>query len=455
MRSRSAEPCCKDNAKLREMFAEGAKKLRIFAACRYNAVYFVAMRIIALLRENLSISISSIKATKLRTGLTVSIIALGIMALVGILTATEVISTSLTDEFTAMGANSFAINRIRNVAQGKRSVRTRTHMHISQRQAAEFKERYTFAASVGLSAYASGGATVKYKSAHTNPNISVYGIDEDYIMVSGDNISRGRNFTMRDVHEAANVCIIGEEVAKKLFGTRENPLGNTVSVGAARYQVVGVLEDKGSSFTSSSRKVYIPLNNLSINFPRQNLHCTVTVLPHQAMLSAAAQAEAEGIFRQVRRLRSIDENDFRIETSDNMTQMLMENLGFVSLAASVIGFITLIGAAVGLMNIMLVSVAERTREIGTRKALGARSAYIKQQFLTEAILICLMGGALGVLLGILAGNMVAFVVGGRFVMPWGWMFAGLVISTIVGLVSGYLPAVKASRLDPIVALRYE
>lgn len=417
--------------------------------------FAVAMRIIALFRENLSISVSSIKATKLRTGLTVSIIALGIMALVGILTATEVISTSLTDEFTAMGANTFSLNRIRNTAQGKRTVRTRTHMHISQRQAAEFKERYTFAATVGISAYASGAATVKFKSLHTNPNVSIYGVDEDYILVSGDNISQGRNFTQRDVHEAANVCIIGDEVARKLFGVRENPIGSTVSVGAARYQVVGVLADKGSSISSSSRKVYIPLNNLSINFPRPNLHCTITVQPWQAMHAAAAQAEAEGIFRQVRRLRSTDENDFRIETSDNMMQMLMESLGYVSLAASIIGFITLIGAAVGLMNIMLVSVAERTREIGTRKALGARSAYIKQQFLTEAILICLMGGALGVVLGILAGNMVSLVTGGRFVMPWGWMLAGLLISTVVGLVSGYLPAVKASRLDPIVALRYE
>lgn len=414
------------------------------------------MRIGTLLGENIRISLSAIKSTRLRTLLTVLIIALGIMALVGILTATEVISSGIRAEFADMGANTFTISsRGSYVRINNKDFRTKTHAHVSLRQAQDFKARYSFPAQVGISAYASGSATVKYRSEQTNPNIRIYGIDEDYLTVAAVGIAQGRNITAHEVAEASNVCLLGAKVASRLFGLHTNPLGELVSVGDGRYRVVGVLEDKGSSFASTNEQVLLPISSLAVRFPRPNRTHNISVLPQQAALVDAAVAEAEGIFRLVRRLSATDENDFNIERSDSLANLLKENLGFVSLAAMLIGFITLLGAAVGLMNIMLVSVAERTREIGTRKALGARSAYIKQQFLIETVLICLMGGVLGVVLGILVGNVVALIGGGGFVLPWGWMLTGLLISSGVGVVAGYLPAVKASRLDPIVALRYE
>ncbi|MBQ9470202.1 MAG: ABC transporter permease [Bacteroidales bacterium] len=414
------------------------------------------MRIGTLLGENIRISMSAIKSTKLRTLLTVLIIALGIMALVGILTATEVMSNGISAEFAEMGANSFTISsRGSYVRINNKEFRTKTHAHISLRQAQEFKAHLGFPALVGISAQASGSATVKYRSEQTNPNISVYGVDKDYLSVAALGIAQGRNLTAHEVTDARNVCLLGAHVASRLFGQHISPLGKLVGVGAARYRVVGVLEAKGSGFSSANEQVLIPVTSLAVHFPRPNQNHSITVLPHRAALAEAAQAEAEGAFRMVRRLSATDENDFNIERSDSLAKLLMENLGFVSLAATLIGVITLLGAAVGLMNIMLVSVAERTREIGTRKALGAKSAYIKQQFLIEAVLVCLLGGVLGVVLGIAVGNIVALIAGGAFMLPWGWMLTGLLISSGVGVVAGYLPAVKAARLNPIEALRYE
>jgi len=178
-------------------------------------------------------------------------------------------------------------------------------------------------------------------------------------------------------------------------------------------------------------------------------------MPPDATLLETAVGEAEGLFRIIRGLKSTDESDFNITKSDNLANMLLENIKFITLAATIIGIITLFGAAIGLMNIMLVAVSERTREIGIRKAIGATSSVIKQQFLFESILIGQLGGFLGIILGIVIGNLVAMGIGSPFIIPWIWIIGGVVICFIVGLASGMLPAIKASKLDPIEALRYE
>ena len=415
------------------------------------------MKFGALFNENLKISISSIRSTKLRTALTILIIALGIMALVGILTAIEAIKSNISKEFADMGANSFTItSRGMRVNVNGNRYRTKNHTYINQRQAVEFKDTYKFPADVSVSIYASGASTIKYASNKTNPNISVRGVDESYARVGGLEIEKGRNFSSIDVSDARSVCLIGQEVARKLFVNKESPIDKVISVGSGKYRVIGVIKSKGSAFDGGpDRSVMLPFTNVAIYFSRPNMNYTISVQPADVKLAEIAQGEAEGVFRQIRRLKATDESDFNIETSDSIAELLIDNLGFVSVAATLIGIITLIGAAVGLMNIMLVTVSERTREIGTRKAIGARSSLIKQQFLFEAILICQIGGLLGVVLGIIVGNLVSLFSGSPFVMPWGWMIGGLTISFIVGLISGYLPAVKASKLDPIEALRYE
>jgi len=411
----------------------------------------------ALYKEIFHISINSIFATKLRSILTILIIALGIMALVGILTAIDAIKGSISDEFAMMGANTFTIaSRGMRVNINGNRYRTKNHPQINIRQAKEFKERFTFPADVSISIWATGASTIKYKSNKTNPNIGVRGIDETYIKTGGIEIGKGRNLTTTDVQDAKNVALIGDEVARKLFLKNEDPIDKVISVGGGKYRVVGVMKSKGSGFGGGpDRAVMIPYTNVAVYFARPNMDYAISIQPHDPKLLDYSISEAEGIFRIVRGLNASDESDFNIETSDSLAKLLIDNLKYVSIAATIIGIITLVGAAVGLMNIMLVAVAERTREIGTRKAIGARSSTIKQQFLFEAILICQMGGLLGVILGILIGNIVSMMTDSPFIVPWGWMFGGLGLAFVVGLASGYFPAVKAARLDPIEALRYE
>lgn len=415
------------------------------------------MKFGALLKENIKISLHAIRSNTLRSILTIFIIALGIMALVGILTAIDSISGSISNEFSSMGANTFSIasRGMRVHIAGKR-YRTLNHPYVSMRQAEEFKDRFQFPATVSISVVASGTSTIKQKSKKTNPNISVYGIDENYILTAGLEINSGRNFSAHELEAGRAVAIIGYDVAKKIFDKNEDPIDKFISVGGGKYRVVGVLKSKGSGFGGGpDRSVLLPFGNVATYFSRPNMDYSINIKPNDPKLLEYAVSEAEGIFRIVRKLKATDESDFNIEKSDSLAKILLDNLKYVTYAATIIGIITLIGAAVGLMNIMLVAVAERTREIGTRKAIGAKSATIKQQFLFEAIMICQLGGILGVILGILIGNIMSMVTNSPFLIPWIWIFTGLGLCFCVGLASGYLPAVKASRLDPIEALRYE
>lgn len=415
------------------------------------------MMYIALIKENFRISMNSIQAAKLRSILTILIIALGIMALVGILTAIDAIKGSISNEFAMMGANTFTIgSRGMRVNINGNRYRTKNHQFISLQQAEEFKRVFVFPADVSISIWATGASTIKYKSNKTNPNINVRGVDENYLKTGGVEIGRGRNFSIAEVQDGRSVAIIGDEVARKLFPKNEDPIEKVISVGSGKYRVIGVMKSKGSGFGGGpDRSVIIPFTNVAVYFSRPNMDYSISIQPRDPKLLDYAISEAEGMFRIVRNLDASDESDFNIETSDSLAKLLIDNLKYVSIAATIIGIITLVGAAVGLMNIMLVAVAERTREIGTRKAIGAKSTTIKQQFLFEAILICQLGGLLGVILGIVIGNIVSVMTKSPFMIPWGWILGGLGLSLLVGLASGYFPAVKAARLDPIEALRYE
>ncbi len=411
---------------------------------------------IGIFKDNLKIAVRAIRSNRVRAILTMCIIAFGIMALVGILTAIDAIKSSLTSQFTMMGANSFTISsRGMNVQIGNERRRVRNHTVITYRQAMEFRKMFTEPAWVSVSFNATSMSTVKYGSEETNPNVRLVGVDENYLAVSGYEIESGRNFSSDEIQLNRRLVLLGSDIASGLFPSGVDPVGRDISVAGLKLQVAGVLKSKGASQMSDDNICLMPVSTARQYFSRPNMNFNITIMPLNPVNLDVLAGQAEGVFRIVRNLAPADESDFNIVKSDTILNMLLKNIRYVTLAATLIGIVTLFGAAVGLMNIMLVSVTERTREIGVRKAVGAKPKTIKYQFLFESILIGQMGGIFGIILGIAIGNAVSSMLRSSFVVPWLWVFMGILVCFIVGVVSGYAPAVKAANIDPIRALHYE
>ena len=406
--------------------------------------------------ENFFIAFKALRSNKLRSSLTILIIAIGIMALVGILTAIDAIESSLTNQFNSIGSNTFSIENwaLRSLGQHNRR-QTELFKSITYKDAIKFKDTYSTPSKVSTSVKASSSSTVKYKEYKSNPNIPVLGTDENYLFTSGNELSQGRFLSKTEVESGQHIVVIGKQLATQIFKNK-SPLQKEINIGKGKYRVIGVLEEQGSNMSMGTDKIcIIPIQNVRQYFSNSFMSYTINVSPASHIDMEYAISEAEGVFRVVRGLSPRDASNFEINKSDNLIKMLLENIQYVTIAATFIGFITLLGATISLMNIMLVSVKERTKEIGTRKALGAKNHIIRQQFLIESILIGEIGGLLGVALGIGIGNIVAYLIEGPFVIPWVWIIGGVVLCLVVGLLSGVMPAIKASRLDPIDALRYE
>lgn len=420
--------------------------------------------------DTFALAYRTIRGNKLRTGLTVAIIALGIAALVGIRTAIEAMTQKFTESFSAMGANGFSIRYrpawnvrfnkgLAKAMKGKRKQkRSNNDKPISRYQAETFKANYNFPSVVSISISGTNNAIVSANGKKTNPTVYLSGGDENYLDVNGFSIAAGRNINDLDLQAGRNVCLLGSDIANKLFGSNpETPVDKIVRINNISFRVIGVLASKGSTLGRSRDEFVFTSYNSARRFfnTNPNTSYSIGVKVADVKMMDAAIGEGEGIFRSIRKVGTTEENNFMIDKSDSFVDLLLKQLSWLTGAALVIGFITLMGAAIALMNIMLVAVTERTKEIGLIKAIGGRQSSVRIQFLFESILISLLGAAFGIVVGILLGNSVSILMNTGFVIPWLWVLLGILICSIVGLLAGIYPAMKASRLNPIEALRYE
>ncbi|MEA5428456.1 MULTISPECIES: ABC transporter permease [Arcicella] len=411
------------------------------------------------LLENIREGLRSIKANMLRTTLTALIIAIGVTALVGSLTVIDGIQSSVNNSFAGLGANAFDLRNRDIFKIRKDGEKEKNYPQIDYREAKMYKEKFGHSAIIGLKVNVSFSVEVKYESKKTNPNSRVMGTDDNFMDIKGYKISKGRTFSANDLQYAVNVCIIGVDIVDQLFGKNINPIDKEINILGQKFKVIGLLEKKGSLMGGGDdRVIFMPLETGRKMAQGKTLTFDiVTSVPNITDIDNVIE-EARGVMRIIRQDQIGEPDSFSIERSDSLAKQSESITGILRVAGFGVGFITLLGAAIALMNIMLVSVTERTQEIGIRKSLGATPYLIRLQFLIEAVVICILGGLGGIFLAILIGNLFAqLLMGGTasFIMPWFWMSIGIGVCVVVGLFSGIYPAYKASKLDPIESLRYE
>jgi putative ABC transport system permease protein len=327
---------------------------------------------------------------------------------------------------------------------------------ISLDHANKFFELFDFPSKTSLSVFGTATATAELNGEKTNPNIAVLGCDQNYLSLSSYELSQGRNFSEFEEKNGLNVVICGSDIIKTLFVNGQSPIGQTIDLAGQMYLIVGVLKEKGNTFGfAGDNQCLVPVSNVKKVFGDHEKEYQISVAVNTPEELEEASERAIEVMRIARADKPGAENSFEIRMSNGLVEKLMGLISGVTLGGMAIGIITLIGAGIGLMNIMLVSVNERTREIGVRKSLGATSKIIRQQFLIESIIIGQWGGWIGTVFGVLVGNVVSLVIGVGFTVPWGWLIFAVLLSFITSVASGYYPAKRAAALDPIEALRYE
>ncbi|WP_264534767.1 ABC transporter permease [Flavobacterium sp. N1736] len=410
-----------------------------------------------LFKENIRIAFGSIKTQLLRTILTVLIIAIGITALVGILTVVTALENTVSTNFASMGANTFNINQYENTVKNRGgNEREVINPIISYPEAVAFKNKYKYPfTQTSLSFTATTTAEVKFLDKKTDPEITIVGVDEHFISNSGLETTLGRSFNQFDIDNNTYSCVVGSDFEKGLLKD-VNPIDKIISIRGARFKVIGVLKEKGSTFGhSQDLRVLIPIQVARSLFTAPSINYTMSVMVAKKELLDEAVDNATSTMRRVRKLSPVRDNNFGIGRSDDLINRILGITKYLGWASWIISIITILGSSIALMNIMIVSVTERTREIGVRKALGATKVTISVQFFIETLLIGQIGGLVGIVLGILIGFGFAAAMSFAFVIPWMAIFAAFATSFMVAIVSGLYPAIKASQLDPIEALRYE
>lgn len=403
--------------------------------------------------EALRAALSSLRANKLRTFLTLLGMVIGVFAIITSVTAVKVIEVYFQEKMSMLGTNTFTVSRDPAVQINGGRYRARKNITYDQIQRLERSMEEPVA--VGIQEFFDRGA-VRYASRETEPNIALLGADQNLLENYSYEVDVGRGFTEQDVHYGRPVMLLGASVAGELF-PNETPVGKAVVLQGRRYQVVGALVAKGNFLgMNMDDRVFIPITTAFSSYggPDRDL-AAISIRTTSISRLGPAMEEVIGRMRTIRKVPPGEPNDFEIETNDSMRAIFDAFTGALATGGAGIGLIALLAAGIGIMNIMLVSVTERTREIGIRKSIGARRRDILRQFLLEAFFLCQIGGGFGILLGMLAGNLTAVYFGISGAVPWGWAITAVIMVTFIALLFGGYPAARAARLDPIESLRYE
>lgn len=400
------------------------------------------------------IAVQSIINNKLRTSLTILGVVVGIFSIIVIMTIITMLQSSIEDGLSMLSKNTFQIQKHEPMGGPGHNRSDRNKKDITIDEAYRLKELLTNAQYVGAEQW-QFGKVVKFGNLETNPNISVAGATVDAMRTNDWNVEYGRDLRDNDIQYSANVCLLGPEVAEKIF-PNINPVGQLVRVDNKPLRVIGVLEKQPAMF-GQSRDNYIvmPITTWQSIYGkyRRSVNITVTALDKESYNDVIESAT--GHFRKIRKVPVGEPDDFYIFSNESMITQVNDITGPIKIGALAVSFVALLAAGVGIMNIMLVSVTERTKEIGIRKAIGARKSSILIQFLIEAVILCIVGGFAGIALGIGIGNFAGSFLNAPMAIPYDWVFIGITMCVIVGLIFGTYPAYKAANLDPIEALRYE
>lgn len=399
-------------------------------------------------------SFDSIKANKLKSSLTLLAIAVGVFAVISANTAVLVLDTYFNNTLNVMGGNVITISKDPVIRTGNDWGKYRNRKDITFAQMDDIIDRVRNVSDVGPVEDFSF-TSVSFDNKETEPNVRIRGGNMHYLTNNSFDLEEGRNFTDLDINNARDVVIIGAEIRETLFETVD-PLLKTIRIDGRPYTVIGVTEAKGAIFgNSQDRFVVAPYTSMLNNYGGRQRNIAIQVTSASVAGIEDAIDELTGILRLIRKVAPGDPNDFEISTNDTLGGAFDQFTGVLYIIGFVVGGIALLGAGIGVMNIMLVSVTERTREIGVRKAVGAPKSAITSQFLMEAIVICQIGGLVGLFAGVLVGNLLSLQLDTTAVFPWAAALLGIVAMTFVGLIFGVYPAFKAASLDPIDALRYE
>ena len=405
------------------------------------------------LGEIIGIALFAIRSNRLRSILTLLGVVVGVFSIIAVMTAVQVLQSSIENGLSGLGSNTFQIQRMPNFGSHKEWHAAQLRKKITIDQAQRFVQRARLAQYIGIES-STWGLVVKAGGYKTNPNIGVIAENVEGLYTNNWTMNAGRPFNQGDIETAQKVVILGAEVAKKIF-PNGGAIGSDVRVGSFRYQVIGLFEAQGSALGGNNDNfVVIPLTTFLEQYGRnRDLH--IMVKSKSPELFNDALDEARYVMRTIRNVDPGREDDFEIFSNDSLIATFNDFTLYVKLGVGFISFIALLAAGVGIMNIMLVSVTERTREIGIRKAVGARKGSILSQFVAEAIVLCQIGGIVGIGLGILAGNLVAVAFNVPAVFPVNWALIGFFLCSFIGVAFGVYPAWKAANLDPIDSLRYE